>query len=124
MGLGHGHAHGHAHGHGSEHAAHPKGEPRSSSTRRLGWALVLTASFLVVEVVAGYLSQSLALLSDAGHMLTDSGALVLALMAQRIAARPRTRKLTFGFRRAEILAALINGVVLVVTALLIVAEAL
>ena len=79
---------------------------------------------LVVEVVGGYLSQSLALLSDAGHMLTDSGALVLALLAQRIAARPRTRKLTFGFRRAEILAALINGVVLVVTALLIVVEAI
>jgi cobalt-zinc-cadmium efflux system protein len=57
-------------------------------------------------------------------MLTDSGALVLALFAQRIAARPRTAQLTFGFRRAEILAALINGVVLVVTALLIIAEAI
>jgi cobalt-zinc-cadmium efflux system protein len=78
---------------------------------------------MLVEVVAGALTDSLALLSDAGHMLTDSGALLLALLAQRIALRPRTRLYTFGFRRAEILAALINGVVLIVTALLIVIEA-
>jgi len=122
MGLGHGHAHGRGHAHG--HAAPSAAEPRSSPARRLSWALALTVSFLVVEVIAGYLSQSLALLSDAGHMLTDSGALLLALLAQRIAARPRTRQLTFGFRRAEILAALINGVVLVVTALFIIAEAI
>jgi len=83
----------------------------------------LTATFMVVEVVSGFLTQSLALLSDAGHMLTDSGALLLALLAQRIAMKPRTRLYTFGFRRAEILAALINGVVLVVTALLIIIEA-
>lgn len=95
-----------------------------SSVHRLGWALILTVSFLAVEVVAGVLTGSLALLSDAGHMLTDSGALVLALVAQRIAARPHTHKHTFGFRRAEILAALINGVVLVVTAVVIVIEAI
>lgn len=77
-----------------------------------------------VEVVAGLWTQSLALLSDAGHMLTDSGALLLALFAQRIAVRPRTRLFTFGFRRAEILAALLNGALLVVTAIAIVAEAI
>ncbi|MFT3927898.1 MAG: cation diffusion facilitator family transporter [Myxococcales bacterium] len=95
-----------------------------SASRRLAWALVLTAGFMVVEVVSGLMTHSLALLSDAGHMLTDSGALLLALFAQRIAMKPRTRLYTFGFRRAEILAALINGVVLVVTALLIVVEAI
>lgn len=79
---------------------------------------------MVVEVVSGVLTQSLALLSDAGHMLTDSGALLLALLAQRIAMKPRTRLYTFGFRRAEILAALINGILLVVTALLIIIEAI
>jgi cobalt-zinc-cadmium efflux system protein len=94
-----------------------------SASRRLSWALALTVSFMLVEVVAGVLTQSLALLSDAGHMLTDSGALILALFAQRLAMKPRTRLYTFGFRRAEILAALINGVLLVVTALLIIIEA-
>ena len=94
-----------------------------SASRRLAWALALTVSFMVVEVVAGIFTQSLALLSDAGHMLTDSGALMLALFAQRVAMKPRTRLYTFGFRRAEILAALINGLLLVVTALLIIIEA-
>ncbi|HEX5661776.1 MAG TPA: cation diffusion facilitator family transporter, partial [Polyangiales bacterium] len=69
-------------------------------------------------------THSLALLSDAGHMLTDSGALVLALAAQRIAARPRTRTHTFGYRRAEILAALANGALLIATCAGIVVEAL
>jgi cobalt-zinc-cadmium efflux system protein len=79
---------------------------------------------MLVEVVAGLLTHSLALLSDAGHMLTDSGSLVLAVIAQRIASKPRTRLYTFGFRRAEILAALINGVLLIVTAVVIVFEAI
>ena len=74
-------------------------------------ALVLTASFMVVEAVAGWLVHSLALLSDAGHMLADAGALALALTAQRVASRPRTLSRTYGYRRAETLAALANGVV-------------
>jgi cobalt-zinc-cadmium efflux system protein len=86
-------------------------------------ALALTLSFFVVELIAGLLTQSLALLSDAGHMFTDSGALVLALVAQKIAARPRTRLHTFGFRRAEILAALANGALLVATAAAVIVEA-
>jgi cobalt-zinc-cadmium efflux system protein len=103
MGLGHGHSHAHghdAHGHGHGHAhkhdhghghGHGHGQAHDdSSVRRLRWALALTLSFLGVEVVAGILTGSLTLLSDAGHMLTDSGALVLALVAQRIASRPRT----------------------------------
>ncbi len=79
---------------------------------------------MLVEVVVGYWSGSLALISDAGHMLTDSGALLLALLAQSFAQKPRTRLYTFGFRRAEILAALINGLLLVVTAILIIVEAI
>jgi cobalt-zinc-cadmium efflux system protein len=78
---------------------------------------------MVVEVVAGLFSRSLALLSDAGHMLTDAGALALALVAQHLAARARTERRTFGYRRAEILAALINGTVLGASAIWIIIEA-
>lgn len=114
---GHDHPHDHAHAHGHAHHA------ASGSSRRLAAALGLTLSFFAVEVVAGLMTHSLALLSDAGHMLTDSGALVLALAAQRIASRPRTRVHTFGFRRAEILAALANAALLAATAASIVVEA-
>jgi cobalt-zinc-cadmium efflux system protein len=79
---------------------------------------------MVVELVVGWLAGSLALLSDAGHMLTDAGALGLALFAQRLAARPRSPQNTFGLRRAEILAALLNGLVLGVSAVWIVIEAI
>ena len=92
--------------------------------KRLLVALVLTATFLVLEAVVGVLSHSLALLSDAGHMLTDAGALLLALVAQRVADRPRTEFHTFGFRRAEILAALLNGVVLGASAVWVIVEAI
>jgi cobalt-zinc-cadmium efflux system protein len=91
--------------------------------RRLLIALGLTASFLAVEVVAGLVSGSLALLSDAGHMLTDAGALVLALWAQALGSRPRSGRRTFGYRRAEILAAAVNGVVLGITAIIVIVEA-
>jgi cobalt-zinc-cadmium efflux system protein len=114
-GIRHEHAHEHAHAH-----HHEQGH---ASGRRLTVALGLTLSFFCVEVVAGVLTHSLALLSDAGHMLTDSGALILALLAQRIAARPRTRVHTFGFRRAEILAALANAALLAATATGILVEA-
>lgn len=112
-------------GHGSEHR-HDHGQSAHARTpaRRLLVALVLTATFLVVEAVVGFLSHSLALLSDAGHMLTDAGALLLALVAQRVADRPRTELHTFGFRRAEILAALLNGVVLGVSAVWVIVEAI
>lgn len=89
----------------------------------LGIALAVTASFLVVEAVVGWLSGSLALLADAGHMLADTGALALALLAQRWARRPRNERSTFGYRRAEVLAAFVNGIALAVTALFILVEA-
>ncbi len=91
--------------------------------RRLLVALVLTAGFMVVEVVGGVLTHSLALLSDAAHMLTDAAALALALWAQRIALRRRTARKTYGYRRAETLAAFVNGVALAASSVWIIGEA-
>lgn len=107
----HGHGHGHAHGHAR------------APSRVLALALLLTSSFMVVEAVGGLWTGSLALLADAGHMLADAGALALALVAQRFAARPRTQHTTFGLRRAEVLAAFVNGIALAVTAAFVVKEA-
>jgi len=87
-------------------------------------ALVLIVGFMAAEVVAGILAQSLALLSDAAHMLTDAGAIALALLALRLAARPAGGNLTYGLKRAEILSAQVNGAVLLVLAVLIVYEAI
>lgn len=112
----HDHTHDHNHAHGHDHA-------RSAPFRALAIAFVLTAGFMVIEVIAGLASNSLALLSDAGHMLSDAGALALALAAQRMAERPRTRERTFGFRRAETLAALANATALAASSVLIVFEA-
>ncbi len=85
--------------------------------------LVITAGFMVVEFVAGWLANSLALLADAGHMLTDVAALALALFAAWIAQRPATPDKTYGYLRLEILAALVNGAVLFLVAGLIVWDA-
>ncbi|MDP3937774.1 MAG: cation diffusion facilitator family transporter [Deltaproteobacteria bacterium] len=84
--------------------------------RRLTLALAITAVVMVVEVVGGWLAGSLALLADAGHMLADAAALALALLAARIAQRPATAERSFGFLRIEILAALINGALLIAIA--------
>jgi cobalt-zinc-cadmium efflux system protein len=109
---------------GREHAHHRHDHrPSGSPARPLGIALALTGSFLVIEAIAGWWTGSLALVSDAGHMATDAGALVLALVAQAIAGRARSGEKTFGYRRAEILAALANGVVLGATSIWIVVEA-
>jgi cobalt-zinc-cadmium efflux system protein len=91
--------------------------------RALAAALVLVAAFLGLEVVAGVLADSLALLADAGHMLSDTGSLALALFAVWIARRPATPGRSFGYRRAEILAALANGVALVAVAVWVFVEA-
>lgn len=109
--------HDHAGGHGHAHALADLPE------RRLLLALLLTLGFMLVEVAGGLAAGSLALLSDAGHMLADAGALALALAAQRIAARPHTPLRTYGFRRVETLAAFVNGIALGVTAAWIVHEA-
>ncbi len=85
-------------------------EKRSQNV--LIWSVIFTLSFAVVEVVAGFWSNSLALISDAGHMVTDASALALALLAQFMAKRPPSAKHSFGFGRAEALAAFINGLVM------------
>ena len=97
-----------------DHADHAHGAPGERSARgRLALGLALTLAFAAVEAVGGFLSGSLALLADAVHMLADSAALVLALVAAVIAVRPHTARYTFGFHRAEVLAALANAVILV-----------
>lgn len=101
------------------HAKHDHG----GSRRRLIAVLALTASYMVAEAIGGWWTGSLSLLADAGHMLTDVAALGLALAAIWFSARPATPSKTFGYYRLEILAALINGVALVVIALLIFYEA-
>jgi cobalt-zinc-cadmium efflux system protein len=96
---------------------------RERGRRALTLTLALTATFTVVEVVGGLLTDSLALLADAGHMLSDDLSLGLALLATWLAARPPSPRRTFGYQRAEILAALFNGVTLVVVSVLIFVEA-
>ena len=103
--------HKHAHQHMSVRA--------ERSRRRLLIVLALTALYMLAEALGGWWTGSLALLADAGHMLTDVAALTLALMAVWFGARPATPSKTFGYHRLEILAALVNGVALVVMALLI-----
>jgi cobalt-zinc-cadmium efflux system protein len=88
--------------------------------RALVWALALILGFMVVEIAAGVLASSLALLSDAGHMLTDAAALAMSLAAARLAARPAFGSMTYGLGRAEILSAQANGLTLLVLAGLII----
>ena len=94
-----------------------------SNRRRLIAVLALTFAYMLAEAIGGFLTNSLALLSDAGHMLADVASLVLALLALWFAARPVTTKKTYGYYRMEILAALANGAALVVISLLIAYEA-
>jgi cobalt-zinc-cadmium efflux system protein len=106
----------HHHGHHHAHA------PADASVGRLRLALALLLGLMVVEVTAGILARSLALLSDAAHMLTDAGAIVLALVAIRLARRPARGAMTYGLGRSEILSAQFNGATLLVLGLLIVYE--
>jgi cobalt-zinc-cadmium efflux system protein len=108
-----------AHGHSGH--AHPGGPDTDRS--RLTLALSLIVGLMVVELAAGMIAHSLALLSDAGHMLADAGAIAFSLVALRLAARPAAGAMTFGFRRAEILSAQANGVTLLVLAGFIAYEA-
>jgi cobalt-zinc-cadmium efflux system protein len=102
---------------------HAHGLDRTRSTRSLAAVAALTAVYAVVEIVGGLLTSSLALLADAGHMVGDVAALTLALFAGWLAGRPATLQRSFGYQRAEILAALANGVALVAIAVWIFIEA-
>ncbi len=96
---------------------------RAADRRALALVLCLTTAFMVAEVIGGVVSGSLALIADAGHMLSDAVSLGLALGALSLARRPPTARMSFGFRRAEILAALANGVALVAISIWIFIEA-
>jgi cobalt-zinc-cadmium efflux system protein len=85
---------------------------QASESRRLGWALGITATFMFVEVAGGLISGSLALLADAGHMLTDTAALALAWIAARLASRPTDSRRSYGYHRAQVLAAFVNALAL------------
>ncbi|MDN5696590.1 MAG: cation diffusion facilitator family transporter [Rubrobacter sp.] len=112
----------HSHSHEDHgHEGHDHG--RGAGRRALAGVLVLTTTFAAVEVVGGLVTGSLALLADAGHMLSDSASLALALLAFWLSARPATPNRSFGYKRAEILAALANGVTLVAISIWIFIEA-
>lgn len=94
-----------------------------SSRQRIGWALTLTSTFMVVEAIGGLVSGSLALLADAAHMLTDTAALALAWLAARLAERPADRLRSYGYHRIQILAAFVNGVAFLALVVWIAVEA-
>jgi cobalt-zinc-cadmium efflux system protein len=122
--TGHGHGRHEGHGHDHDHAAGHGAIAADADRRRLTIALALILGLMVVEIAAGILAHSLALLSDAAHMFGDAGALGLSLLAIRLMARPSGGNLTFGLRRAEILSAQANGLTLLVLACLIVYAAI
>jgi len=109
------------HDHGT-HGGHSHGVTADADRGKLAIALTLIAAFMVFEVVTGALVHSLALLSDAAHMLTDAGAIALSLVAIRLAAKPAKGAMTFGLKRTEILSAQFNGATLLVLGLLIIYE--
>ena len=112
---GHGHGYGHGHGHGHGHGV-LAGPADGADRRFLLGALALLTAFMAAEVAIGLVAHSLALISDAGHMLTDAFSIALALFAMRLAARPPQGGYTYGLRRAEILSAQLNGVTLLLLA--------
>lgn len=112
------------HGHDDhEHAGHAHNHAAGANAKMLTISLALTATYLVAEIVGAFAFNSLALLSDAGHMLTDVAALVIALMAIRIGQRAPDDKRTFGYRRFEILAAAFNALMLFAVAIYVLIEA-
>jgi len=99
------------------HAHVLTGDRRSDSSRRMRVALAINVGMLAVEGIGGVLTGSLAVLADAGHLLSDVGSIGLALFAATLASRPAAGRMTFGYQRSEILAALVNGLLLVAVAL-------
>jgi len=104
--------------------AHDHSEHARGNRRRLGAALAIVVVVLLIELLGAWISGSLALLADAGHMTSDAIGLVVALVASTIAARPATDRHTFGFRRVEVLGALVNGALLTVVAVTVAIEAI
>lgn len=117
----HSHGHSHSHAHGHHHGDHHS--TRSGNKKGILIALLITASIAVLEFFGGLITNSLALLSDSGHMLSDASSLVLSLIAIWFAARPASSRRSFGYYRTEILAALLNGITLFIIAGFIIREA-
>lgn len=112
--MGHNHSHDHNHGHNHQH---------TNNKKALFWSFLLIASFMIVEVIGGIMTNSLALLSDAGHMLSDAASLGLSLFALKLGERKATQSKTFGYKRFEIIAAALNGLTLIVISIYIFFEA-
>jgi cobalt-zinc-cadmium efflux system protein len=110
--------------HGPHDHNHALDARREDSRRRMWIALAINLGLLAAEVVGGILTGSLALLADAGHVLSDAGAIVLALIAVRLAALPAAGRRTFGYQRSEVLAALVNGLALVAVSIAIAVAAI
>lgn len=110
--------------HGPHDHSHALDARREDSRRRMWIALAINGGLLVAEAIGGIVTGSLALLADAGHLLSDAGAIVLALFAARLAALPAAGRRTFGYQRSEVLAALVNGLTLVVISIVIAVAAI
>ena len=117
----HHHQHGHAHGHGGHHHHH---DTESMGDGRLAWAVAVNVVLTVVQIAGGVVSGSLALVADAIHNLSDAAALGIALFARKVARRGADERMTYGYRRAEIIAALINLTTLIVIGVYLVYEAI
>jgi cobalt-zinc-cadmium efflux system protein len=116
-------SHEHHHDHDHPHSQAVRGPQRAGEARRLALTLAVALVAMLIEAAGGFLTHSLALLSDAGHMLADVGAIGLSVFALRIGSRPADARRTYGYYRLEILAALLNGAVLIAIAVGIVVEA-
>lgn len=123
----HAHAHEHAHEHADEHAhEHPHDHAQvvtQANERRIRWVFALTVGYAIVQAIGGWLSGSLALIADSGHMVSDAASLLLALVAYRIARRAADATRTYGFHRVRVLAALANGAALLLLVVWIAWEA-
>lgn len=119
---GHSHAHDHSHGHAHDHDHAP--EVTLGNERRVFVVFLFTAGYAVLQAIGGWLSGSLALIADSGHMVSDAAALLLALVAYRVARRPADATRTYGFHRVRVLAALANGAGLLLLVAWIVWEAI
>lgn len=116
--------HDHDHKGGSHSHGHSHGDAKKLSKKRLFTVLALTGSFMIIEAIGGFMTGSLSLVADAGHMLGDVAALALAVFAMWLSSKPANASRTFGYHRSEILAALANSVMLVVISIFVFGEAI
>lgn len=118
------HSHNHNHDHDHQHSHDHTPKVTQNNIRRIFWVFCITAIYAVVQAIGGWWSGSLALIADAGHMFSDSAALLLALIAYKIAARSPDDAHSYGYQRVRVLAALANGVALLLLVIWIIIEAI